>query len=55
MQSGKELWEFTLFLTKTDKKGFEGGLEVLHKNVQAFLNKRKADINGYEQVCALKA
>ena len=45
MQSSKELWEHTLFLSKTDKEGFEGGLEGWHKKWAGFLDERKVDIN----------
>ena len=55
MKSSKKLWEHSQFQAKTDKEGFEGGLEVWYKKCPGFLNERKADINGIEQVCALQA
>jgi hypothetical protein len=46
MQASKELWEHVLFLTKTDKESFEGGLAAWHTKWKDFLNERKVDANG---------
>ena len=46
LQAGKELWEHTLLLTKTDKESFEGGLNAWHSKWKAFLNEQRADENG---------
>ncbi len=46
MQASKELWEHVLFLTKTDKESFEGGLVAWHTKWDDFLNERKTDANG---------
>lgn len=45
MQASKELWEHVLFLTKTDKESFEGGLVAWHTKWALFLNERKIDAN----------
>ncbi len=41
MQASKELWEHVLFLTKTDKESFEGGLAAWHTKWKDFLNDEK--------------
>ena len=46
MQASKELWELTLFLTKTDKESFEGGLNAWDSKWKDFLNERNVDANG---------
>jgi len=46
MQASKELWEHVLFLSKTDKESFEGGLNAWHIKWESFLNERKVDLNG---------
>jgi hypothetical protein len=46
MQASKELWEFTLLLTKTDKESFEGGLQAWYYKWEDFLNERKVDEKG---------
>lgn len=46
LQASKELWEHVLFLTKTDKESFEGGLAAWHTKWKDFLNERKTDANG---------
>ena len=46
MQASKELWEHVLFLSKTDKESFEGGLTAWHVKWGSFLNERKVDPNG---------
>ena len=46
MQASKELWEHVLFLSKTDKESFEGGLTAWHVKWGSFLNERKVDSNG---------
>lgn len=46
MQASKELWEHVLFLTKTDKESFEGGLQAWYNKWEDFLNERKLDFQG---------
>ena len=46
IQASKELWEYVLFLTKTDKESFEGGLAAWHTKWNDFLDERKTDANG---------
>jgi hypothetical protein len=46
MQASKELWEHVLFLSKTDKESFEGGLTAWHLKWGTFLNERKTDAQG---------
>lgn len=46
MQASKELWEHVLFLSKTDKESFEGGLNAWHTKWNDFLNERKPDAQG---------
>jgi hypothetical protein len=46
MQASKELWEHVLFLSRTDKESFEGGLAAWHAKWGDFLNERKVDSNG---------
>lgn len=46
MQASKELWEHVLFLSKTDKESFEGGLNAWHIKWESFLTERKVDLNG---------
>jgi len=45
MQASKELWEHVLFLSKTDKESFEGGLTAWYIKWGSFLNERKVDVN----------
>ena len=44
--SGKELWEHTLMLSKTDKESFEGGLQDWYLKWKWFLDEQKTDVNG---------
>jgi hypothetical protein len=46
MQASKELWEHVLFLSKTDKESFEGGLKAWHNKWNDFMNERKLDPQG---------
>jgi hypothetical protein len=55
MQAIKELWEHVLFLSKTDKESFEGGLTAWHVKWGSFLNERKVDLNGKNRVCSQEA
>ena len=55
MQASKELWEHVLFLSKTDKESFEGGLTAWHVKWGSFLNERKVDLNGKNRVCSQEA
>jgi len=46
MEASKELWELTLFLARTDKESFEGGLAAWFKKWNNFLSERKIDAKG---------
>lgn len=46
MQAGKELWELTLLLVRTDKESFVGGLGAWYEKWRDFLDGRKKDANG---------
>jgi hypothetical protein len=46
MHASRELWEHTLFLTKTDKESFEGGLAAWYYKWSNFLNEKKLDAKG---------
>lgn len=46
MQASKEWWELVLFLAKTDRESFEGGLAAWHTKWTGFLNEKKVDANG---------
>ena len=41
LQAGKDLWELTQQLAKTDKESFEGGLAAWDQKGESFLNERK--------------
>jgi hypothetical protein len=46
LQAGKELWEHTQLLARTDKESFAGGLNAWHDKWIGFLNERKIDEKG---------
>lgn len=46
LQAGRELWEHTMLLTKTDKESFAGGLAYWYSKWESFLNERKKDASG---------
>jgi hypothetical protein len=44
--AGKDLLEFTLLLTKTDKESFVGGLASWHKQWESYINERSEKLEG---------